>query len=163
MTYGLRLLDDALVETCDECGFDSRHIADELAAASSAFESLALLQQRAHFDEPPQPGTWSGAEYTAHVVGAVNLVLQHVGDALGTAGVSDAADLAGARDAAMGCIASITRSQREVACPFMGAPTDVAGLLLHLLHDVEHHVLDVRRGLAVIALARGADVVTVER
>lgn len=36
----------------------------------------------------------------------------------------------------------------------------VRGALVHLLHDLEHHVWDVRRGYAKLALADGIEVVT---
>jgi len=39
----------------------------------------------------------------------------------------------------------------------------VGGIVLHLLHDLEHHVLDVRRGYARIAMADHPAVHTVER
>lgn len=36
----------------------------------------------------------------------------------------------------------------------------VRGALVHLLHDLEHHLLDVRRGYARLVLADGVEVVT---
>ena len=44
-------------------------------------------------------------------------------------------------------------------------PFDVSvdWIALHLLHDLEHHVLDVRRGYARLALADHPPVYTVER
>jgi hypothetical protein len=46
-----------------------------------------------------------------------------------------------------------------------GFPFDVtvAGIVTHLLHDVERHVLDIRKGLTSLALAEGAEVHTVRR
>ena len=34
------------------------------------------------------------------------------------------------------------------------------GVAVHLLHDLEHHVWDIRRGYAKLALAHGIEVVT---
>lgn len=165
MTYGLRLLDAALVELCDECGFDSRHLADEEAGVAAAFEALALLQQRELMSARPHPDTWSGAEYTEHIIEGASSVLQHVGAALGEppAPAPESPDLDSVGAAVLGRIKSLTAAQRMVACPFMGVPTTVEGLLRHLIHDVEHHVLDVKRGLAALSLAEGAEVVTVQR
>jgi len=42
-------------------------------------------------------------------------------------------------------------------------PVTVAWIVLHLLHDLEHHVLDIRRGYAKLAMADHPEVHTVQR
>jgi hypothetical protein len=39
----------------------------------------------------------------------------------------------------------------------------VDGIVLHLLHDLEHHLLDFRRGYARLAMADHPVVLTIER
>jgi len=43
-----------------------------------------------------------------------------------------------------------------------GWPIEVSvrGAATHLLHDLEHHVWDIRRGYAKLGLAHGVEVVT---
>ena len=70
------------------------------------------------------------------------------------------------QDAAAAAIAfadSLSAGERKVQVPGFPFDITVGGIVTHLLHDVEHHVLDVRKGLASLALAEGAEVHTVRR
>ena len=64
----------------------------------------------------------------------------------------------------MGKVPAITDNQRGLLLfneyPF---PVSVEWLLRHLLHDLQHHVLDIRRGAARIALTDLPEVYTVRR
>jgi hypothetical protein len=95
---------------------------------------------------------WSAVEYADHVVDGVNRVLDLVTTALARPPVAPVSDLPSARAAAADLARSLSEADLKVPCPFDGAPTDVGLLMLHLLHDTEHHVLDVRQGLATRAL-----------
>lgn len=69
-----------------------------------------------------------------------------------------ASDLASAKAITVTCVQVISKVDWDVPCPFDGAPTDVGSLVLHLLHDIEHHVLDVCRGLAKLTI-RGSQAI----
>lgn len=67
--------------------------------------------------------------------------------------VRSAMDVASARAAAVALAGSVSDADCLIPCPLDDAPTDVGRALLHLLHDLEHHVLDVRQGLAALGIA----------
>lgn len=158
MTYGLRDLDGQVVEVCDDCGFDARFVSDAASSLDSAFTAMQLLQQRPHATERPAAEVWSAAEYAHHVVWGSNIVRALIMAALRRSPTEPGNDLESTRAACVQLAASLSEADRLVSCPFEGAPTDAGQLILHLLHDVEHHVLDVRRGYAVLALAASAAV-----
>src|SRR5690349_17674277 len=114
---------------------------------AAAFDAIAGLQVRPQATERPEPDVWSAAEYAEHVISGGERVVALVGATLGRPAPGTAADVASARTMTLACLGSISEADKDVPCPFDGAPTDVGRLLLHLLHDIEHHVLDIRRGL----------------
>ena len=158
MTYGLRDVDGQVVEVCDQCGFDARFMPDVPVALDRAIGVLHDLQTRPQATRRPAPEVWSAAEYGNHVVDGVNRMIDLVTTALARSAPAPVHDLPSARAAAAGLARSLSAADLRMPCPFDGAPTDVGLLILHLLHDTEHHVLDARQGLASLALATSAAV-----
>jgi hypothetical protein len=158
VTYGLRDMDGHVVEVCDQCGFDARFTHDVPAALDRAIGVLHDLRTRPQAARRPAPEGWSAAEYGDHVVDGVNRMIDLVTTALARRAPAPVHDLPSARVAAAGLARSLSAADLRVPCPFEGAPTDVGLLMLHLLHDTEHHVLDARQGLASLALAASAAV-----
>ncbi len=163
VTYGLREYDGETVEVCDECGFDAREVQDVASSLRASYAELDSLRSSHFADQRPDVDTWSGVEYAEHVLDGTNTVLHEVSVALARPTPENCPDLASASAAAVALYTGLNPSEQRLPCPFMGAPTSVAGLIVHLLHDAEHHVLDVRRGLASRALASFPDVITVNR
>ena len=83
--------------------------------------------------------------------------------ALGRGEPAAPGDLPDAAAAAIAFADSLSAGDRKVQVPGFPFDITVAGVVTHLLHDVEHHVLDVRKGLASLALGEGAEVHTVRR
>lgn len=156
--YGLRRWNGQVIEVCDQCGFDTRFVPDLSVAMGSAFDAMAELQRRPQATERPEQDVWSAVEYAEHVVSGSERVVALVSAALGRPSPGTASDVASAKAIITACLQSISEADRDVPCPFDGAPTDVGSLLLHLLHDIEHHVLDARRGLAKLAI-RGSQAI----
>jgi hypothetical protein len=116
--------------------------------------AIAELQARPHATERPEPDVWSAVEYAEHVISGSERVIALVSAALDRPSPGTASDVASAKAITIACLQSVSEEDQDVPCPFDGAPTDVGSLLLHLLHDIEHHVLDVRRGLAKLTIRR---------
>lgn len=57
-------------------------------------------------------------------------------------------------------LAMVARATRHEGWTF---ELSVRGAMVHLLHDLEHHVWDIRRGYAALALRDGSEVVTSRR
>jgi hypothetical protein len=152
VAYGLRRWNGQVVEVCDQCGFDTRFVPDIPMAMDSAFHALAELRLRPQADERPETDVWSAVEYAQHVISGSEKVVTLVSAALGRSSPGAVSDFASAQAVVIACLTSTSETDRLVPCPFDGAPTDVGSLLLHLLHDIEHHVLDVRRGLAKLTI-----------
>jgi hypothetical protein len=164
VSYGWRREDGIIAEVCDECGFDSRRVGDLAYALRSALTVIGVLLDDSEAGRKPAPGTWSAAEYAAHAVHVVAECVAEGRDAAGLEAVPDPADVTGAIAALDEIFDSPARLDLDgitVDAPF--ATLTVRGNLLHALHDVEHHALDMRRGYAGFALARGDDLHTVQR
>ena len=67
MTYGLRYLDDRVVEVCDDCGFDARFVADEGSSLEAGFLAMSALLERPDAKVRPAEDVWSAAEYAHHL------------------------------------------------------------------------------------------------
>jgi hypothetical protein len=158
VVYGLRRCDGQVIEVCDQCGFDTRFLPDLSVAMESAFDAVAELQLRPRATERPEPDVWSAVEYAEHVISGSGRVVALVAAALGRPSPGAASDVASAKAITVACLQLISEVDRDVPCPLDGAPTDVGSLFLHLLHDIEHHVLDVRRGLAKLTI-RGSQAI----
>lgn len=164
MSYGLRLVASEPVELCDECGFDAREVRRLVPELVGAFAALLEQEVRPHFCDRPADGVFSGAEYARHAVEIANTLADLVETSLGRDPSPAAADLAGAAG-------RVEQVAATLAPEDWAAPVDlgdsvvvpVVAVLTHLLHDVSHHVWDVRRGIARIALRDGPEIFTVER
>lgn len=146
-----------MVELCDECGFDARELndsQDEQQRLDAAYADLERLANHADFDRRPAPETWSAREYVDHCVEVTTVILDWVGDLTDRGVRHELRDLAACRRAVALLVPPLTESQRvAVLHGQYQQPVTVEWLLRHLLHDAEHHVLDLRRGYATLAMA----------
>jgi hypothetical protein len=164
MTYGVRVTGSEPVELCDECGFDAREVRRLVPELVGAFTELREQEQRPHFCDRPEPDVFSGAEYAQHAVQIANTLTDLVESTLGRALTPAAGDLLTAARRVEELTLTLSAEEWE-------APVDLGdsvvvptlAVLTHLLHDVSHHVWDVRRGLARIGLREGQEIFTVER
>ncbi|HET7659315.1 MAG TPA: hypothetical protein VFK66_02930, partial [Oryzihumus sp.] len=72
MSYGWRRIGNFVIELCDECGFDSRRIDNELHAARRVFELLETLARESHHARKPDDNTWSADQYLTHCLDMVS-------------------------------------------------------------------------------------------
>ena len=155
--YQWHAIDGRMVELCDECGFDARELAggrDEARRLWAAYDHLARRAERPDADRPPGPGVWSAREYVEHCVQVGGAILSMACEAAGRPAPEAPGDLAGCADLAERLVPSF--DDRERAALLRGAyrqDVTVEWLVRHLLHDTEHHVLDVRRNGAAFAMA----------
>jgi hypothetical protein len=164
MSYGLRTIAGEMVELCDECGFDARAVSDQGSAIAMAITALDGMTDRVEAARRPDADTFSADEYAAHSVETTMGLLGYIAQVTGRPLARSATDLTGCAEVASGVLAELTDADRlgvlSGAYPF---DMTVDGIVLHLLHDLEHHVLDVRRGYARLAMADHPAVHTVER
>lgn len=163
MTYGIRDVDGRLAELCDECGFDGREAMDIHARLAAGYTALGDLARHADAHIRPEPQTWSAVEYADHIVEITMGNIDGCRDTLGLPAAPAAVTLAEAAETAVSFVSALTVDQLGAATDFWPFPATVDAVCRHLLHDLEHHVLDVRRGLAMIGLAGGTEVVTTRR
>ena len=164
MSYGWRDVEGTYVELCDECGFDSRQVTDDLGDLDATFVALAGLCDHADAARRPEAETFSADEYVEHCVEVTNGLLAYLTRITDIPDRSPATDLAQARVAAAAVVGGLTDTSRQAV--LSGEyPIDVTAewIVLHLLHDLQHHVLDVRRGYASLAMADLPEVHTVNR
>lgn len=164
MSYGVRTIAGTMVELCDECGFDGRLVTDQGGAVAAAITTLDGMTRRPKAARRPDADTFSADEYAAHSVEVTMGLLGYVAAATGSALPRQAADLADCSAVAVEVLAGLTDDDRAAVLsgvfPF---DLSVNAIVLHLLHDLEHHVLDVKRGYARIAMSDHPVVHTVER
>jgi hypothetical protein len=157
MTYTWHDVDGRMAELCDECGFDARELTggeDEAARLDTAYADLERLLDHPDAGRRPAPETWSAREYVDHCVEVAGALLEFACSTAGAATPEPPADLAGCRRAVADVIPPLTTAQRaEVLADTYPQPVTVEWLIRHLLHDTEHHVLDLRRGYAKLAMA----------
>jgi hypothetical protein len=163
MTYGVRDFGGHRIELCDECGFDGRDVRVERDVIRAAFAALRQLTSRGDAGRRPAPKTWSAVEYAAHSVEVTGTLIQMASGALGRDQPAVPGDLQDAAVAAIAFTDALSAGDRTAQVPGFPFDITVAGIVTHLPHDVEHHVLDVRKGLASLALAEGDEVHTVRR
>ena len=164
MSYGLRLIGSDPVELCDECGFDAREIVELVPELGSTLASLDAQRRRQFFEQSPQDGIWSGAEYAEHTVQVANVLVGMIEEAAGLDGSEPATDLT----AAAGRIADVAKRLDDVGWNSPvdmgeGVTSPVPVVLAHLMHDASHHLWDVRRGIARLALRHEQEIYTFER
>jgi hypothetical protein len=154
MGYGWRESGAELVELCDECGFDARDVADDHSALVAALEALAALLDHQDADRRSSPETWSAAEYVQHVCEVTQALLAYVADVTSHPRPGPVSDLADAGCAVSALVPVLSTADRAaVVRGVYSYPVTVEWVVRHLLHDVEHHVLDLRRNYARMALA----------
>ena len=164
MSYGLRTIAGGMVELCDECGFDARLVSDHGSAVATAITSLDDMTDRVDSARRPDTDTFSADEYAAHCVETTVGLLGYIAQVTGRPLARSITDLAGCAELASGVLAELSDLDRlGVLSGVFPFDLTVNGIVLHLLHDLEHHVLDVRRGYARLAMADHPAVYTVER
>ena len=164
MSYGWRTIAAGMVELCDECGYDSRLVDDPTADVASAIAALDSLACSVDAARRPDPNTFSATEYAAHSVETTMELLGYIARVTGRQLPGPAEDLPTCATVASEVLAGLSEDDR--AGVLSGQyPFDVTvdWIARHLLHDLEHHVLDVRRGYARLAMADHPAVYTVER
>jgi hypothetical protein len=160
MAYGLRDLDGVRVELCDQCGFDEREPRDLPEAFAEVYAYLARLQDHPAAGRRPEPETWSSEEYAEHCVDGTNQTLAICRPAVELPESTSVASLSEAAAATAELIGALTEPQWDAVTDGWSFDVPVRGAMIHLLHDLEHHLLDVRRGYAKLGLADGIEVVT---
>lgn len=160
MSYGLRDLDGVRVELCDECGFDGREPRHLATAFAEAYASLAQLERHADAGRRPEADTWSGTEYVEHCVDVAGQIVAICDRVAGRPESAPAETVAEAAAATAELAHGLSDSQWDAVTDAWPFEVSVLGAMIHLLHDLEHHVWDIRRGYAKLALADGIEVVT---
>ena len=160
MTYGLRDFDGVRVELCDQCGFDEREPRDLATAFAEVYASLERLQEHPEAGRRPEPETWSGAEYAEHCVDGADQTLAICRRAVELPESTSVGSLSEAAAATADLIGGLTDPQWDAVTDGWSFDVSVRGAMVHLLHDLEHHLLDVRRGYAKLGVADGIEVVT---
>jgi hypothetical protein len=164
MSYGARIAGGRQVELCDECGFDGRDVAGDAAELVAVCGRLAaLVNERKNASERPRPEIFSATEYVQHSVEVIEGILGYIATVIGIQ-APQVGDLGTAVRVAQAILPSITTDQRAALLhdkyPF---PASVDWLLQHLLHDLQHHVLDIHRGYARITMSVLPEVYTSRR
>ena len=159
MTYGLRDLDGVRIELCDECGFDEREPRDQATAFAEVYASLERLQGHPEAGRRPKPDTWSGVEYAEHCVDGTDQTLAICRRAVRLPESASVVSLSEAAAATVGLIRQLTDAQWDAVTDGWSFDVPVRGAMVHLLHDLEHHLLDIR-GYAKLGLADGIEVAT---
>ena len=162
-------------ERCDACGFDGGTYTDEelviaLRGLGDRWRQL-LASAGTHLRTRPAPETWSAIEYAAHSRDVTSLHVYGVeqaltgtepafppiaddviGDAAAGYGDADPDDVGDALSTAASRLADVAAGAGVAAwrrgLTVGGTRRDVRQLLEHALHDSQHHLDDVERGLA---------------
>ena len=163
VSYGLRDFDGVRVELCDECGFDSREPRNLATAFAEVYASLDHYTCHPDADRSPEADIWSGSQYAEHCVDVAGQIIAICHRAGGRPESAPLASLSEAAAATDELVAKLSDAQWEAVTDGWPIEVSVRGAMVHLLHDLEHHVWDVRRGYAKIALADGVEVVTSRR
>jgi GNAT superfamily N-acetyltransferase len=157
MTYGWREPRGAPlggIELCDQCGFDARTVEDEATELDQVFVQLARLLEHPYRHRRPEPGTFSADEYVDHCVEVARALLSMITDVTEIEQHHDIDDLPSARAAANDVLSALSGARRDTRHSGSYSHDVSAGWIArHLLHDLAHHVLDIRRGYARLALA----------
>ena len=164
VTYGWRREGGVIAEVCDECGFDGRQAPEVIAGIKAAVVAILRSLDDPQAGRRPAAQTWSAQEYANHTM---LVVVECVTEVVGAAGIDVAAAPADIRE----LVGYLERFAARVEGRDLGAirlETSFATIsgtdnLLHALHDAEHHLLDIRRGYARLALARGEELQTTVR
>jgi hypothetical protein len=145
-----------ITEICDECGFDTRRVHDVHAGLRAVLTAMDGLLADPDADRRPAPETWSASEYVAHSLHVVQETAEEIAVAAGqdiAAPPTNCASALAVLDALMAGPAGQQLNDLKLDTSF--ATISANDNLLHALHDLEHHLLDIRRGYSRIALTRG--------
>ncbi len=173
-------MDGLTTETCEECGFDAgawrvRDAVTILDAAGFWWQLATDGVAAADLAARPAPGVWSALEYGVHTASVTAVLRAGIERVLASDGVqlpappvvADAApdDVPAVLDpteildavAREGrALAALARSADEAAWAHRGSaagvPVEAHALLVHAVHDVTHHQMDVGRGLAALGV-----------
>jgi len=173
-------VDGLTTETCDECGFDGG--AWRVRDAVTILDATGLWWQlatdgvaAADLVARPAPGVWSALEYGLHAALVTAVLREAIERVLATDGarlpdppelvaadpherpaVLDPADVADAVAREGRALAALAHSADEAAWEHRGdaagASVQARALLVHAVHDVTHHQMDVGRGLASLGV-----------
>ena len=144
--------------------------------------SEVMTQDERWLRARPEPDTWCAVEYAQHVINAIASIewgarLFAVGrspdwdelseDSLPGAfehdthdcerfGIADTLESLGAVTGSMASFAELLTPDEQVATAvyFREEVLNTTGVIRHALHDAEHHLLDIRRGIARQQLRR---------
>ena len=160
---------------CEECGYDFGEVPARLADRCVAFSAdmSGVLETTSHdvLLRRPAPETWSPLEYAAHVseavpwyVGRIRKVLRESGAQLTAFDWDLAASVGKYRERGVEAVtgdlrracATLAEVVRSVTPDDLartgtgsdGTPRTVEVLLARAGHELAHHELDIRRGLA---------------
>jgi hypothetical protein len=164
VSYGWRRQDSVIAEICDECGFDTHRAADVGTGLRAVLTAMHDLLTDPDADQRPAATTWSASEYVAHSIDVVAETVAEVADAAGLpppTPPTDCPTALAALDALLAGPAGPQLDELMLTTPF--ATITARDNLYHALHDLEHHLLDIRRGYGRIALTRGDDLHTTVR
>ena len=186
MPYDVRLIDGQCSEICDECGFDGSLLSD--VEVVRCYQDVPrqwglLLSQReeALLRQRPKPTIWCGFEYAHHI--AVGLRwFADVFEGKATPAPAPPTDDPDRHEdpcrewshamvierIEAGVSAMLPFARRHEAgeepahssVSFGAFELSLGTALRHGVHDSEHHLLDVRRGVAALKLTQGHSALT---
>jgi hypothetical protein len=184
--YDVRLIDGQCSEICDECGFDGSVLSDvevvrRYQDLPRQWDLLLSQGEEALLRRRPKPTIWCGFEYAHHIA----VGLRWFADVLeGTAAPAPApptddpdrhddpcrewtrALLIDHIETGLSALLPFAHRHEadqqpgQSAVSFGAFELSLAVALRHGVHDSEHHVLDVRRGVAALKLALGHSALT---
>ena len=160
MTYGLRDVDGVRVELCDECGFDEREPRDLATAFAEVYASLERIQGHPDAGRRPGPDTGSGTEYAEHCVDGADQTLAICRRAVALPEATSVVSMSETAAATGEFVDQLSDPQWDAVTDGWSFEVPVRGALVHLLHDLEHHLWDVRRGYAKLGLADRIEIAT---
>jgi hypothetical protein len=181
VAYDVRVIEGQDSEYCDECGFDgslvqTEHIVGRYKALAEQWSCLIAKYPETLLRQRPTPGVWCGFEYANHFAIALHWLALVIDGTTAPVPAPPTDDptrhpdncLEWSPDMLMGCIRDGANAvlgsayldatetlRRAELISFGHFRLKVATALRHGLHDSEHHVLDVRRGMARINLTLG--------
>jgi hypothetical protein len=99
-------------------------------------------------------------EYAEHCVDVADQIVAMCNRGAGRPESAHLGSLSDASAATAELVQGLSDAQWDARTDGWPFELSVRGALVHLLHDLEHHVWDIRRGYAKLALADGIEVVT---